>query len=139
LDGLPVSFLGDGIIQGELDDPVNVSGEQYSAWRDLRAAGMMEGDPALVGKSAQPENIFDGFFGFAQDNLGLQQVLCLTKVPGRDAQLLDTKLDDGNIATGRLRGTSRWDPAHAKNHFTTPDIAPYDPQKTYIICLPYLP
>ena len=137
--GQPVSFAGDGKIDGDLDDPVNPLGEQYLAWQDLRRRQYVEGDAALVGQSAQPEHMYGGVFGFAADEFGLNQVLCLTKIPGDAAAAIDRKMDDGNVATGRLRGTSRWDPAEAHNHFTEPDSAPYDPAKTYIICLPYLP
>ena len=134
-----VSFMSDGKIDGLLSDPLNATGEQYLAWQDLRLGGYVDGDVKLVGQSAQPETRTGVIFGFAEDNLGLQQVLCLSKVPGRDAELLDKQLDDGNPATGRLRGTSKWDPIGAHNHFSEPDSAPYDPDKTYIICLPYLP
>jgi prepilin-type N-terminal cleavage/methylation domain-containing protein len=139
VNGREGSFMDDGIIQGSLSDPENVNGEQYMAWRDLRFAEILDGDPNLHGESARPENLFGGFFAFAEENLGLQQVLCLTEVPGLAAAHIDKALDDGRIATGRLRGTSRWDPARAKNQFAEPDSIPYDPEKTYIICLPYLP
>ena len=134
-----ISMAGDGKINGLFDDPANPLGEQYVAWRDLRYAGYVTGDNTLVGQSARPETIRDITYGFAEDNLGLQQVLCLTRVPGEDAALLDKRLDDGVISTGKLRGTSKWDPVGANNHFAKPDEEPYDPEKTYIICLPYLP
>lgn len=139
LDGAIVSYAGDGKIEGELDDIANTLGEQFLAWSDLRKGGYIGGDPTLVGQSARPENTFGGSYAFAEDEFGLQQVLCLTKVPGRDAELLDRRLDDGKPSTGQVRATSKWDPAIVHNHFTQPDVAPYDPKKTYIICLPYLP
>ena len=134
-----VSFAGDGKIQGLFDDPSNASGEQYMAWSDLRSGGYVEGDSTLVGQSARPENLYGGVYGLAEDNLGLQQVLCLTKVPGRDAELIDKALDDGKISTGHIVATSQWDPVVANNHFSAPDTAAYDPEKTYLICLPALP
>jgi hypothetical protein len=137
--GVIVTFTGDGKINGELDDSRAALGEQYFAWSDLRAGGYVEGDPKLVGQSARPENTYGGVFAFAEDNLGLQQVLCLTRVPGRDAGILDRNIDDGKIASGKVRATSQWDPIDAKNHFEKPDDAPYNPDKTYIICLPYMP
>jgi prepilin-type N-terminal cleavage/methylation domain-containing protein len=137
--GAPVSFAGNTKIDGFLDDSGNAQGEQYVAWQDLRLAGYVDGDPTLVGQSARPENTFGGTFGFAADNFGLQQVLCISQVPGRDAALIDKRLDDGVVSTGRMRGTSQWDPVEAKNHFSAPDSTPYNPEKTYIICLPYLP
>lgn len=133
----PVSYAGNGKIDGLLDDGQNPSGEQFLAWVDLRYGGYVEGDAALVGQSARPENIYGGTYGFAEDNFGLNQVLCLSQVPGADAELIDKKLDDRSIATGIVRATSQWDPTGAKNHFAQPDTAPYDPEKTYIICLPY--
>jgi len=133
----PVSLAGDGKLNGLFDDAQNPSGEQYLAWSDLRAGGFVQGDPALVGQSARPENVYGGAYGFAEDNLGLDQVLCLSQVPGRDAATIDKRLDDDSISTGTLRGTSQWDPVGAKNHFAQPDTAAYDPEKTYIICFPY--
>lgn len=137
--GRVLSLAGDGRIDGYLDDAANASGEQYMAWSDLRRGGFVEGDPTLVGPSARPENVYGGTFGFAAQNVGLQQVLCLSRVPGTDAALLDERLDDANIATGQLRGTSQWDPVGRKNDFPEPDAVPYAPEKTYIICLPSTP
>jgi type II secretory pathway pseudopilin PulG len=134
-----LSLADDGKINGPLDDRGNPLGEQYMAWRDLRFAGLVGGDTELVGQSARPETLSDITYGFAEDNLGLQQVLCLTRVPGADAARLDRRLDDGVINSGQLRGTSKWDPVEAQNRFEKPDDVPYDPDKTYIICLPYLP
>ena len=139
VDGVGVSLAGDGIIQGPLSDPLNPDGEQLMAWRDLRLSGFLDGDQSLVGQAAQPEDYFGTIFGLAEENLGLQQVLCAMHVPGRVALFVDKQLDDGNISTGRVRATSRWDPVHAKNTFDTPDQTPYDPNKTYIICMPYQP
>jgi prepilin-type N-terminal cleavage/methylation domain-containing protein len=118
--GRILSLAGDARIDGSLDDAANASGEQYLAWSDLRRAGFVEGDPTLVGISARPENTYGG-------------------VPGTDAALLDKRLDDGNISTGQLRGTSQWDPVGRKNDFPEPDGVSYDPEKTYIICLPNTP
>lgn len=139
INGQPASFAGNGKIDGDLDDVNNPLGEQYLAWQDLRIRQYVEGDATLIGQTAQPENMFGGVFGFAEDQFGLSQVLCVTKVPGEIAAAIDRRMDDGEIATGRLRGTARWDPVDAHNHFTEPDKTPYDPAKTYIICLPYQP
>lgn len=137
--GRVLSLAGDGRIDGFLDDASNAAGEQYTAWGDLRRAGYVEGDPTLVGLSARPENTYGGAFGFAAENLGLEQVLCVTRVPGADAALLDKRYDDDNISTGQMRGTSQWDPAGRNNNFSEPDVEPYHPEKTYIICVPNTP
>jgi hypothetical protein len=136
---LMLSLAADGKINGLFDDPGNTLGEQYVAWNDLRLAGLVAGDSTLVGQSARPETMGDITYGFAERNLGLDQVMCLTRVPGEDAARLDKRLDDGAAGTGQLRGTSKWDPVGANNQFEKPDTTPYDPDKTYIICLPYLP
>lgn len=133
-----VSLSGDGKIDGLLDDSVNPLGEQYLAWSDLRYAGAIEGDATLVGQSARPETSSGGFFGFAAQNLGIAQALCISKVSGADALWLDKRLDDGVLATGKLRGTSEWNPG-AGNQFSEPDTGDYNPEKTYIICVPALP
>ncbi len=65
--------------------------------------------------------------------------LCATRVPGRAAQMIDDRMDDGRIDRGRVVATSRYDPADAKNHFDAPDSDPYDIEKEYIICAPILP
>ncbi len=139
LDGATTGLAGDGRLQGLLSDEGNAVGEQFNAWRDLRFAGLIEGDKELVGRSAMPDNPFGGVYGLAEKNLGLQQVLCATQIPGAAAASIDKRLDDSNIATGNFRGTSQWDPVNAKNQFAAPDSAPYDPDKTYIICLPFQP
>ncbi|MCC6914379.1 MAG: hypothetical protein IT566_11810 [Rhodospirillaceae bacterium] len=136
VNGVAVSFAGDDRISGLLSDYANATGEQFDAWRDLRSAGLLEGDIDLVGQSAMPENLFGGQFGFAEDNLGLNNVICATQIPGEAALKIDQRLDDGRIGTGSVRATSRWDPIDAKNHFDAPDETPYDPLKTYIICVP---
>jgi len=139
VDGRAVAFVGDARINGLFDDSTNPSGEQFMAWHDLRSGGYVEGDRTLVGQTARPENLYGGVYGFAEGNLGLDQVLCLTQVPGTDAALIDRRLDDASISTGQIRGTSQWDPVGAMNRFDAPDSAPYDPEKTYIICTPYVP
>jgi len=136
VNDLPVSFDGDLRIQGSLSDYGNATGEQFNAWRDLRLAGLLDGDIELFGQSAMPENPFGGRYGFAEDNLGLRDVICATQVPGGAAAIIDQRLDDGTINTGVVQATSRWDPIDAMNRFDTPDVAPYDPLKTYIICAP---
>lgn len=136
VNGVGVSHAGDERITGLLSDYANATGEQFDAWRDLRAAGIVDGPTDLVGRSAMPENLFGGSFGFAEDNFGLKNVICATQIPGDVALRIDDRLDDGKIDTGSVRATSRWDPIEAKNHFETSDEEPYDPLKTYIICVP---
>jgi hypothetical protein len=137
--GAVISFVGDGKIDGFFDDAANAVGEQFTAWRDLRLGGFIPGQNNLVGQTARPDNPYGGVYGFTQENLGIEQALCLSQVPGLDAQLLDKRNDDGAPSTGKMRATSSWDPVERKNHFPEPDVGPYDPEKTYLVCLPYMP
>jgi hypothetical protein len=138
-NGAVVSLKGDGKLDGKLSDALNASGEQFMAWRDLRYAGL-EGDPALAGVSAMPENPFGGAIGFDEGNLGQKAAsICLTRVPGRAAQIIDHRLDDGAISKGNIVATSKYDPAGVFNHFDAPDSEPYNFEKEYILCAPLLP
>jgi prepilin-type N-terminal cleavage/methylation domain-containing protein len=137
--GDAISAEGNSKIDGELSDSLNANGEQYTAWRDLRYAGLIDGDPALQGASAMPENPFGGVYGFDAGNLGQSGgSLCLTKVPGRAARLIDLRLDDGVINTGKVVAISKFS-IEQHNHFSAPDSQPYDDTKTYIVCMPMRP
>lgn len=135
VEGAPVSLAGNARIDGLLTDTLNPNAEPYMAWRDLRYAGFMEGDPALAGDAALPENLFGGVYGFDQGNLGQEKgSLCLTKVPGYAAEIIDKKLDDGIINKGKIVATARFS-IDQHNHFSAPDTAGYDVNKTYIVCV----
>ena len=126
---------GDALIQGKMWDIRNPEGEQFAAWRDLRAANLVDGDPKLLGLSSLPDNAFGGVFGFDEGNLDQDNVsLCATRIPGRAAWQIDDRIDDGRISTGRLVATSKYSVAEF-NHFDAPDSEPYDVEKEYIICL----
>tara|TARA_R110000868_G_scaffold53617_4_gene168001 strand:- start:1657 stop:1923 length:267 start_codon:yes stop_codon:yes gene_type:complete len=87
-----------------------------------------------------PENPFGGVYGFDEGNLGQSSgSLCTTRIPGRAAQMIDDRMDDGIINRGKVVATSRYDAVEAKNHFDAPDFEPYDFEKEYIICAPILP
>jgi hypothetical protein len=139
VSGATVSTVANDRIDGFLTDPLNANGEQYMAWRDLRYDHRLAGDPALAGESAMPENPFGGAYGFDEGNLGQKDgSLCLTKVPGRAAELIDKRLDDGIINKGKVVATSKFS-LDEHNHFPAPDSAPYDYAKTYIVCMPIRP
>jgi hypothetical protein len=130
---------GNAKIEGKFYDFGNPSGEHFVAWQDMRFAGLVSGDPKLQGATALPENPFGGFYGFDQGNLGQKDgSLCATKIPGRAAQSIDKRLDDGKINAGRLVATSKFS-IEDNNHFDAPDAEPYNVEKEYIICVPLLP
>jgi hypothetical protein len=141
IDGVPVSLVGNGRIDGKLSDSLSPNGEQFMAWRDLRYDKLVDGDPAVSGAAAMPENPFGGVYGFDEGNLGQRDgSLCMTKIPGRAAALIDKQFDGESLPNkGRAVATSQFDPVNAFNHFDAPDTEPYNPDKTYIICVPILP
>jgi prepilin-type N-terminal cleavage/methylation domain-containing protein len=137
--GAPVTFSNDERINGRLFDLLNPNGENFLAWADLRGFGAVEGDVNLVGFSAMPENLFGGVFGFDEGNLGQSSSsICATRIPGRAAEIIDRRMDDGAINSGKVVATSRYDTA-ALNHFDAPDSQPYNIEKEYIICVPAVP
>ena len=139
IDGVSQSLAGNARIDGLLTDTLSPNAEPYMAWRDLRYAGLIEGDPSLTGDMALPSNLFGGVYGFDQGNLGQEKgSLCLTKVPGYAAQLIDKKLDDGIVNKGTVVATSRFS-IDQHNHFSAPDTAGYDVNKTYIVCVALAP
>ncbi|MCB2108858.1 MAG: hypothetical protein KDE14_14210 [Rhodobacteraceae bacterium] len=137
--GSSVSLAGNGQIDGQLYDPRNPASETLVAWQDLRLGGKLDGDILSTGIASLPENPFGGFYAFDEGNLGQSAgSLCATRIPGRAAESIDRRIDDGKISTGKLVATSKFD--IAKNqHFDAPDSEPYDFEKEYIICVPILP
>ncbi len=137
--GQLAAMVNNGRIEGTFYDTGNAGGEQYNAWRDLRFAGMVTGDAALQGSSAMPENPFGGFYGFDEGNLGQKSgSICTSRIPGRSALQIDSRIDDGGINTGRMVATSKFS-IEQNNHFEAPDSEPYNVEKEYIICVPLLP
>jgi prepilin-type N-terminal cleavage/methylation domain-containing protein len=104
--------------------------ESLLVWSDLRAAGLIKGDPTDI---SQPSNSFGGIFGIQNSAFSAAgsiavgtNVLCINNVPGKSAIIIDQRLDDGNPRTGTMRGGVAVDGATA----TT-----YVPDSTYVVCL----
>lgn len=132
--GTFIDRTGNGRIDGDLFDPLSPTGEQYMAWRDLRAAGFWTGDAHLIGVAAMPDTPFGGVMGFSAAALGLEDVVCLTNVPGRAARALDDSLDDGAMATGTLRARARDAPSPRRSVATAPGTGPYVDDAVYLLC-----
>lgn len=133
-NGAFVDRTGNGHIDGDFLDPLSPTGEQYMAWRDLRASGFWTGDAELIGLAAMPDSPFGGVMGFAGANLGLEDVVCLTDVPGPAARALDDSLDDGSMATGRVRARIREVTPQLRNVYAAPGGGPYAEDAVYLLC-----
>lgn len=134
---------GNGQVDGAAADTFAPSDDSEVAYffQDLRSAGFINGDPALPGIQALPQNPFGGLTsvtnapilattsGNNESNpLGGMKV-CMNNVPGSAAMALDSQLDDGNPQSGRFRATTAetLDAASVVG-------APYNEDQAYVIC-----
>lgn len=96
---------GNGVID---DGPsCDASGEESClAWRHLRAADLLEGDPGVAGTAASPEHPYEsvvsGFFTGSDGNGEFGHKLLLLDLPVEVARQLDDDLDDGLCDDGRI-------------------------------------
>ncbi len=125
-----------GAIDASLADTFAGTGEVAKFFQNLRSAGFIAGNPADTGAAALPQNPFGGVTGLTSASVNNQLnglKICMSNVNGSSAMALDTDLDDGQIATGRFRGT---DSSSALN--TPPAAAAatanYTEEGTYTIC-----
>ncbi|MEQ9109216.1 MAG: hypothetical protein RIF37_07800 [Rhodospirillaceae bacterium] len=142
LSGTLRDLTDNGVIDGVLLDNDNEEGEQFRAWQDMRFSGKIDGDPALTGLAALPNNLFGGVYAFDGGNLGMEKgSLCLTRLPGLTADVIDQQLDDGVINTGNVVSSSKLPetPDQDFGHYDEPDTEPYDPDKRYLLCTTQLP
>ncbi|PHV10652.1 prepilin-type N-terminal cleavage/methylation domain-containing protein [Chitinimonas sp. BJB300] len=97
-----------GLIGAATANPFAVNGgENNNFWRSLRFAGLIQGDPALTGAAARPNNAFSGLIGITQTVYGITgNAVCMSAVPGKQAAAIDRQLDDGNPQTGTVRAAS---------------------------------
>lgn len=101
---------GNGVID---DGPsCDASGEESClAWRHLRAADLLEGDPGVAGTGASPEHPYESVVSgfFTGDHLGngdFGHKLLILDLPVEVARQLDDDLDDGVCNDGRVSGRS---------------------------------
>lgn len=102
---------GDG--NGVIGDDATCGGasdESCRAWQHLRAADLLEGDPAVDGTAASPEHPYEsvvsGFFTGAEGNAEFGHKLLVLDLPVEVARQLDEDLDDGLCNDGRVSGRS---------------------------------
>jgi len=99
-DGV-ITNLGPATFTGALE------GDNF--WMQLKAAGLIAGNPADTGVNALPRNAFTGLTGFTNDTTVLGAMpgnkVCMSEVPGKAARAIDTQLDDGLGASGTIRAT----------------------------------
>ena len=138
--GASWTSVGAGDADGNLEVRTNQSftgaGESGAFWQQLKAAGFISGNPADTGRLALPSNAWGGVMGVLASNMGgnlTGNKVCLSQVPGSAAIAIDTELDDGLGASGRLRATLGTGGANT-NPSNAVLAAPYSEDSVYTLC-----
>ncbi|MDH5764585.1 MAG: prepilin-type N-terminal cleavage/methylation domain-containing protein [Gammaproteobacteria bacterium] len=93
---------GDGVIEGAWNS-VTATDESRLVWEHLRFAGLVNG-----AGNTSPLNPFGGVIGVEDAQAGgttaiaSGTVVCMDRVEGKDAEILDIQMDDGNGTTGDM-------------------------------------
>ncbi|MDO8775530.1 MAG: prepilin-type N-terminal cleavage/methylation domain-containing protein [Burkholderiaceae bacterium] len=97
-----------GLIGAATVDPFTViAGENVNAFRALRYAGFIGGNPADAGANARPAHAAGGNVALGNTLWGLSgNVVCLNNLTGKFAGALDRLIDDGVNTTGIVRAST---------------------------------
>lgn len=135
-EGALIDLTGNRRINGLFLELENPHGEQYAAWRDLRLSGLLEDEvaPERIGYAALPPTAVGGLMGFSEQALGLEDVLCLTRIPGRLAEDLARAHSTGQPFGPRLRAVIQ---EGAVDPTQTPDpaVTAFEWERLYLVCL----
>lgn len=105
----------------------NNANESRILWQHLRNSNMIPGSTSGTNSYAQPKNSYGGLIGVEVTNFGMSGiVICMNNITGPNAEIVDNKLDDGNSATGSVRGNT------ANN--ATAGSTSYVATSTYVVC-----
>lgn len=125
-----------GAIRADLGNTWNGGNEHDNFWQHLRAAGFITGDASLQGVNSLPRNSYGGLMGITVPATGggLNGLkVCMSQIPGKAAQAIDTQLDNGLGATGQVRAILG--AAGTNTNPTNAALAvPYDEGDVYTIC-----
>ncbi|MBU0751701.1 MAG: prepilin-type N-terminal cleavage/methylation domain-containing protein [Gammaproteobacteria bacterium] len=136
---------GSGRIDGNWTD-VGAASEASRAWLHLRLSGMIGGTTDPAAAEYTPRNVLGKPIGLqgGTDNPALSPIrdlagnaiagsviFCSRGIPGKLAQTLEIKLDDGNPGTGCLLATRDTGSAYAPGAAAATAI---DPDGLYIVC-----
>jgi len=97
-----------GLIGAASVDPFGVvAGENVNAFRALRYAGFIGGNPADAAAAARPAHAAGGNMALGNTLWGLSgNVVCLNNLTGKFAGALDRLIDDGVNNTGIVRSAT---------------------------------
>jgi prepilin-type N-terminal cleavage/methylation domain-containing protein len=127
---------GNGIVSGTFDSST-ATDESRLIWADLRAAELVKNQVTSGTTAVQPPNPWGGIYGFQNGAFGIftTPVLCLNDVPTDAAQMLDTRLDDGNSDSGSVQASST--SATASPDASSATSSGYVAGKTYTVCIKF--
>ena len=92
---------GNGIIEGDWS-PTSGTPETLIFWKHLRASGLI---PGGGNDTTQPTNAYGGLIGIRDGALGIAgHVTIFGQIEGPIAKIIESRLDDGDPATGRVQG-----------------------------------
>lgn len=134
-----------GITAGDADGNLEIATnatftgatESGAFWQHLKAAGFISGNPTDTGVLALPTNPWGGLVGVTSAVMGgglVGNKVCLSQVPGTASIAIDTELDDGQGATGRLRATLGATGGTNTAPNNTALAAAYSEDNVYTIC-----
>lgn len=137
--GLNASGAGNnnGTLDAIATDTFTGGAESDAFWIQLRAAGLITGNPADINAAAMPRNAFSGLTGVTSQVAAAVMgslpgtKVCMSQVPGKAARALDTQLDDGVGNTGSFRATTG---ASGVNTAPAAAVAVYNDNNIYTIC-----
>jgi prepilin-type N-terminal cleavage/methylation domain-containing protein len=125
-----------GAIDASLAETFTGGGEVAKFFQNLRSAGFIGGSPLDTAAAALPQNPFGGVTGITSASVNNQMnglKICMSNVNGSSALALDTDLDDGQIATGRFRGTNSGSALNTPPSASA-ETANYNEEGVYTIC-----
>ena len=131
-----VAGNGNGAVDAALASTFTGAEEAGDFFQQMRAAGFVGGDAALIDANALPVNSFGGLIGITTAAMGgglTGTKICMSNVSGSAAIALDTQLDDGAGAKGRMRATLNKG-ATSEVPTNTALAAPYSEDDLYSIC-----
>ena len=96
---------GDGLISGDWHATDN-SLESRKLWKHLRGAGFLKGPAdATAAAYQQPAHAFGGLIGVQRSLYNITgNAVVIGKVPGKIAQIMELRTDDGAASAGSIQG-----------------------------------
>lgn len=140
-----VAGNGNGTLQYNNAFRAGNAGENMLAWQHLRYAGFISGDPAGTTQTtgrAHPFHSYDGYIGVANAinaNFGFGMrgnLVCVSNVPGKAAEAVDSNFDDGIPNTGSVRARTGGINTEPGNAGTAAASYLDDSTTFYTICKP---